>query len=91
MRIVSLCPSNTELIAYLKCEHLLVAIDDYSDWPQSIQGLPRLGPDLSINMDAVEEAKPDLVLASLSVPGMERNIEELKNESFLMSYIILIR
>lgn len=86
MRIVSLCPSNTELIAYLKCEHLLVAIDDYSDWPQSIQSLPRLGPDLSINMDAVEAAKPDLVLASLSVPGMERNIEELKKRK--LPYVV---
>ncbi len=54
MRIVSLCPSNTELIAYLKCEHLLVAIDDYSDWPQSTQGLPRLGPDLSIFRSAIK-------------------------------------
>ncbi|WP_246945731.1 cobalamin-binding protein [Bacillus pinisoli] len=81
MRLISICPSNTELLAYLGLEQSLVGIDDYSDWPSHIQTLPRLGPDLSINIDKVEELKPDLVLASLSVPGMEKNIEELKKRN----------
>ncbi|WP_100373899.1 cobalamin-binding protein [Bacillus sp. FJAT-45037] len=78
MRLVSICPSNTELVAYLGMIDQLVAVDDYSDWPKSVQSLPRLGPDLSIDMEKLEALKPDLVLASLSVPGMERNIEELE-------------
>ncbi|PSL44469.1 iron complex transport system substrate-binding protein [Salsuginibacillus halophilus] len=77
MRIISLCPSNTEMVAYLGAERELVGIDDFSDWPESVQNLPRLGPDLSIDMDAVESLQPDLIIASLSVPGMEKNIEEL--------------
>ncbi len=77
MRLISICPSNTELLAYLGLTSQLVGIDDYSDWPTSIQNLPRLGPDLSIRMDEVEALNPDLVLASLSVPGMERNIDQL--------------
>ncbi len=77
MRILSLCPSNTEICSYLGVEEWLVGIDDYSDWPLSVQSLPRLGPDLSINMEKVEALKPDLVLASLSVPGMEKNVQEL--------------
>ncbi|MDN3016333.1 cobalamin-binding protein [Paenibacillus sp. BSR1-1] len=78
MRIISLCPSNTELLEYLGLTHLLVGVDDFSDWPEAIAGLPRLGPDLSINMDLVEELQPDMVLASLSVPGMEKNVEALQ-------------
>lgn len=78
MRIVSICPSNTELLAFLDADHMLVGVDDYSDWPKSIDHLPRLGPDLSIRMDDLEALSPDLVLASLSVPGMEKNVEELK-------------
>lgn len=62
---------------FLGLSHLLVGVDDYSDWPASIASLPKLGPDLSINMDLVEELKPDLVLASLSVPGMEKNVAAL--------------
>ena len=78
MNIVSLCPSNTELCTYLGVENHLIGLDDYSDWPDSIQHLPRLGPDLSINMDWVESLNPDLVLASLSVPGMEKNVAALE-------------
>ncbi|MBU9713407.1 cobalamin-binding protein [Evansella tamaricis] len=87
MKIVSICPSNTELVEYLGLTSSLVGVDDYSDWPESIKDLPKLGPDLSINMDKVEELKPDLVLASLTVPGMERNIEELKRRN--IPYIII--
>jgi iron complex transport system substrate-binding protein len=79
MRVLSLCPSNTELMEYLGLTHYLVGVDDYSDWPTIVNTLPRLGPDLSINMKLVEELKPDLVLASLSVPGMEKNVEALQS------------
>ena len=81
MRVVSLCPSNTEIVEYIGMTDLLIGIDDYSHWPKKITGLPRLGPDLSINMDEVEKLSPDLAIASLSVPGMEKNIEELKKRN----------
>ncbi len=87
MRIISICPSNTELLTYLGLEHCLIGIDDYSDWPTHIQHLPRVGPDLSIDMNLVEKLQPDLVLASLSVPGMEKNVEELKRRG--IPYIVL--
>jgi iron complex transport system substrate-binding protein len=87
MRLISICPSNTELVAYLGLTSSLVGVDNYSDWPEDIQILPRLGPDLNIDMDKVEELQPDLVLASLSVPGMERNIVELKKRN--IPYVIV--
>lgn len=78
VRLISICPSNTELVAYLGLTSQLVGVDDFSDWPTSVQDLPKLGPDLSIDIDALESLKPDLVLASLSVPGMEKNIIALQ-------------
>jgi iron complex transport system substrate-binding protein len=78
MRLISICPSNTELVHFLGLTSRLVGIDDFSDWPDSVMDLPKLGPDLSIDMDKVTALKPDLVLASLSVPGMEKNVAELK-------------
>lgn len=78
MRLISICPSNTELAVYLGLKDSLVALDDFSDWPEDLSHLPRLGPDLSINIDLLEAFKPDLVLASLSVPGMEKNVKELE-------------
>nr|WP_221301911.1 cobalamin-binding protein [Texcoconibacillus texcoconensis] len=79
--MISLCPSNTEFVTYLGLTSSLVAVDDYSDWPKEVEQLPRVGPDLSIDMDVVEKMKPDLVLASLSVPGMEKNIEQLEDRN----------
>jgi iron complex transport system substrate-binding protein len=81
MRLISICPSNTELLAYLGLDSFLVGVDDYSDWPSSIESLPKLGPDLNINMDLLQDLNPDLVLASLSVPGMEKNVAELEKRN----------
>lgn len=77
MRILSLAPSNTEILDALGLLDHLVGVDDWSDWPPAVQRLPKVGPDLSINIDAVAALQPDLVLASLSVPGMETNVEGL--------------
>lgn len=79
-RIVSICPSNTEILVALGLTECLVGIDDYSDWPSTVQNLPRLGPDLAIDIEKVKALEPDWVLASLSVPGMEKNIEALERE-----------
>lgn len=87
MKVISICPSNTEIIDYLGKIDLLIGVDNFSDCPVSVHDLPKLGPDLSIDMDKVEALKPDLVLASLSVPGMEKNIEELDKRK--IPYIIL--
>lgn len=87
MRVVSICPSNTEIVEYLGITDMLVAVDNYSDWPSHVLQLPKVGPDLSIDMDEVEALYPDLVLASLSVPGMEKNIEELNKRG--LPFIIL--
>ncbi|TMW73440.1 cobalamin-binding protein [Alteribacter natronophilus] len=78
MKLISICPSSTEFLAYLGLTDSIVAVDDFSDWPEGIKTLPRLGPDLSIDMDRLEAYKPDLVLASLSVPGMEKNVRALE-------------
>lgn len=87
MKLISICPSNTELLGYLGLAEKLVAVDNSSDWPNEILSLPRLGPDLMINMDKLQSYSPDLVLASLSVPGMERNIVELEKRN--IPHIIL--
>ena len=79
MRIVSLACSNTEIVHALGCAHLLVGVDDHSDWPPEVVGpLPRVGPDLEIDVDRVAALHPDLVLATLTVPGHEKVVERLE-------------
>lgn len=45
-RLVSICPSNTEMLAALGFGPQLVALDSSSDWPPAIRDRPRLGMDL---------------------------------------------
>jgi iron complex transport system substrate-binding protein len=79
MRVVSLNCSNTEIVSALGCANLLVGVDDHSDFPPAVvERLPRVGPDLGIDIEAVKALKPDLVLASLTVPGHERVVADLQ-------------
>jgi iron complex transport system substrate-binding protein len=77
-RLVSIAPSNAEIVWALDATDLLVGAESSSDFPPMLERLPRLGPDLAVDMDALAALAPDLVLASLSVPGMERNIAGLE-------------
>jgi iron complex transport system substrate-binding protein len=79
VRVVSLACSNTEIVCALGCADLLVGVDDHSDFPEAVVAeLPRVGPDLEIDVDAVADLEPDLVLASLTVPGHERVVAGLE-------------
>ncbi len=79
VRLVSLVCSNTEILGALGMAFHLVGVDDHSDHPwEALKCLPRLGRELEIDVDRVEELRPDLVLASLSVPGHEKVVEELE-------------
>jgi iron complex transport system substrate-binding protein len=77
-RIVSLVASNTEIVCALGLPERLVGLDNFSDYPPEVQHLPRVGRDLEIDAGKVAALEPDLVLASLSVPGMERNLAGLE-------------
>ena len=76
-RIVSLVASNTELLYALGVGDRVVGVDDFSDFPPEVARLPRVGRDLDVDVERVAALEPDLVLASLSVPGMERNVDRL--------------
>ncbi|MCA9596333.1 MAG: cobalamin-binding protein [Myxococcales bacterium] len=79
MRVVSLACSNTEIVCALGRADWLVGVDDHSDHPTDVVSrLPRVGPDLGIDIERVRALRPDLVLASLTVPGHERIVEALE-------------
>lgn len=78
MRIVTHTCSNTEIVAALGCGHLIVGVDDHSDFPEDLVArVARIGKDLDVDPDRVEALRPDLVITSLTVPGHERVIERL--------------
>ncbi len=79
MRIVSHTCSNTEIVCALGRADWLVGVDDHSDFPDEVvSSLPRIGPDLDIDIERVKALRPDLVITSLTVPGHERCLKRLK-------------
>ncbi len=71
-RIVSLLPSLTETVCELGQCQKLVGVDRYSNWPDSLAKLPRVGGGIDPNIESVVALKPDLVLMATSARGAER-------------------
>lgn len=61
-RIVSLLPSLTETVCDLGACDRLVATDRWSNWPASVQALPKLGGMDDPQLEAIVALRPDLVL-----------------------------
>jgi len=71
-RVVSLLPSLTESVCTLgKCS-ALVGVDRFSNWPKSIQELPKLGGIGDINIERIVQLKPDVVLLEKASPVIAR-------------------
>ena len=71
-RIVSLLPSLTESICALGACQRLVGVDRWSNWPDEVNALPRLGGLDDALIEAIVRLKPDVVLAALSSRSVER-------------------
>lgn len=84
MRIVSLAPSNTEIMYELGAEDEIVATTALCDYPEEAVEKPSVGGWTDIDADRVEEFDPDVALASDDlqddiVEGLEkRGIEVLQ-------------
>lgn len=65
-RIVSLLPSLTESVCALDQCQRLVGVDRYSDFPASVQRLPKVGGGLDPSVEAIVALRPDVVLMATS-------------------------
>jgi len=71
-RIVSLLPSLTEALGVLGVGPRLVGVDRYSNWPNEVNALPRLGGLDDAQIESIARLKPDLVLASSSARALDK-------------------
>ena len=61
-RVISLAPNLTELMYAIDAGDRLVAVSDYSDYPQAAKKLPRIGNANSTDVERILAFKPDLIL-----------------------------
>ncbi|MBS0293941.1 MAG: ABC transporter substrate-binding protein [Proteobacteria bacterium] len=71
-RIVSLLPSLAETVCALgECQRL-VGVDRYTNWPDSVKQLPKVGGGLDPNIEAIVALRPDVVLMATSSRAADR-------------------
>jgi iron complex transport system substrate-binding protein len=63
-RIVSIAPSNTEILFALGLGDRVVAVDQFSNYPPEAKQKPQLGSYVKPDLEALVAATPDLVLAT---------------------------
>jgi len=68
LRIVSLSPSNTEILAALGLTDRIVGLTDVCDYPPEVKNKTRIGGYSAISIEKVAAARPDLVIASDLTP-----------------------
>jgi iron complex transport system substrate-binding protein len=71
-RIVSLVPSLSETVCELGACDRLVATDRYSNWPERVRALPKLGGLEDTQVERLVALKPDLVLLARSSRALDR-------------------
>lgn len=72
MRVVSLLPSLGEIVCELGACDRLVGTDRYSNWPERVKQLPKLGGLDDTQLEALIKLKPDLVLLAKSARATDR-------------------
>lgn len=75
-RIVSLAPSNTEILFALGLGEKVVAVTNYCNYPEEAKKKEKIGGYSTIDIEKVVSLKPDLVLAAYG--NGEETIERLK-------------
>ncbi len=62
--VVSLAPSNTEIVYALGIEDKLVGVTEYCDYPETAQQKPKVGGFSDVDIEKVVAIGPDLILAT---------------------------
>ncbi len=75
-RIVSLAPSNTEILFALGLGQKVVGVTDYCDYPDEAKAKPKVGGFSTVDIEKVVSLRPDLVLATqmhakTTIPALE--------------------
>lgn len=68
MRILSLAPSNTEILYALGVGDAVVGTTAYCDWPAAARMQPKVGGWTAVYPDLLDRFSPDLIVTSLFVP-----------------------
>ena len=80
VKVISMAPSNTEILFALNAGPAVIGRDEFSDYPPEAKSLPSIGGSMGkYDFEQIARLQPDLVLASsLNTPEQIKSIEDLK-------------
>ena len=76
-RVVSLAPSSTEILFAVGAGPNIVGVDGYSDFPDAVRALPRVGADIDPSLEKIVALRPDVVFTATSA-NSQRTAETLE-------------
>jgi iron complex transport system substrate-binding protein len=77
MRVIALAPHATELVYAAGGASRIVAVSEYSDYPEQAKQLPRVGDSRQFDMERIAVLRPDLVVVWLH-GSSERQIDQIR-------------
>ncbi|MDI6888165.1 MAG: cobalamin-binding protein [Methanocellales archaeon] len=98
-RIVSLAPSNTEILFAIGLSERVVGVTDYCNYPLAAQEKDKVGGFSTVNIEKVVALEPDLILAAGMHESIVGDLERLglivvvldpKNVDDILENIILV-
>ena len=86
-KIISLAPSNTEILYAIQANAQMVGRDEFSDYPPEAASLTNIGGSMGkYNLEKIVELKPDLVLAAeINTPEQIKSLEDLNITVYYLS------
>ncbi|HCD19048.1 heme/hemin ABC transporter substrate-binding protein [Macrococcoides caseolyticum] len=78
-RIISLMPSNTEILYALGMKEEMVGVSTVDDYPKEVKNLEKFDA-MQLNYEALLKAKPTIVFAHESMTSQEKVLKRLNNK-----------
>jgi iron complex transport system substrate-binding protein len=86
-RVISLAPSNTEILFAVGAGAQIVAREDFANYPEEATQLPSVGGSSgSYNLEEIAKLQPDLILASpLTAPEVVKSLQEITPNVYVLA------
>lgn len=85
--IISVVPSNTEILYALGLDEEIVAVDEYSDYPEQAIDKEKIG-DMTLNIEKIISMEPDVVFGhEMALPGGEESYQQIRDAGITL-YVV---
>ncbi|RPJ51953.1 MAG: hypothetical protein EHM21_01465 [Chloroflexi bacterium] len=85
-RIISLAPSNAEILFAIGAGKQMIAREDFTNYPEETKSLPSVGGSTgSYSLEQIAKLQPDLILASpLTAPDVLKSLKDITPNVFVI-------